>query len=302
MSVQPPPLGRMRRVRRHPVTRTVVTLLLFFLAYRVLFVYKIRGGDCLHGMRLPIHSAGRVAARQPLPGRQHLTVLTYNIEGHAALLRSDHLQQLAKVINDSNADIIALQEVHRHSWQARFADQARALAELTHRNYVYAPSFSAFGGEFGNALLTRGEIRGAERIDLPSFGEPRSLLIAQLVVDRRPLTFFVVHLAAWERLNASIRTKEVDCIRSKLSQTRGDLMIAGDFNASPTTTEIAHLRATPQIRIANPLDAPTHRILHETIDFIGASPSILVVSSRVLAQGPSDHWPVVAEYEWPGKE
>ena len=286
---------RFHRFRKHRVTRWVVAVLLLFISYRIFAVYTIRDACA------PPRAVRVVAAKlppKPRPPGAHLTILTYNIEGHAALIRSDHLEQIAKVIRDSKADIVGLEEVHRGTWQSRFRDQALTLAQLTGMSVAFAPSFTVFGGGFGNAILTRGTLRDAYVVDLPSFGEPRAMLIGHIDIDGKSLLFNVAHLAAWGGLNTRIRTTEVDCVVSRMVGERGNFILVGDFNSDPSTPEIMHARATPQLQFVNPLDAPTHRLMNKTIDYIIASPSITKVSSRVLQSGPSDHWPVVAEVEW----
>jgi endonuclease/exonuclease/phosphatase family metal-dependent hydrolase len=41
-----------------------------------------------------------------------LRVMSYNIQGHAAMRRQDHLPKLAEVIAAVKPDVVGLQEVH----------------------------------------------------------------------------------------------------------------------------------------------------------------------------------------------
>src|SRR5687768_2865459 len=71
-----------------------------------------------------------------------LRVLSYNIKGHAALVRADHLEAIARVIREQHPDVVALQEVHRGTWQARFRDQAAELGRLTDMSVAFGSSFA----------------------------------------------------------------------------------------------------------------------------------------------------------------
>src|SRR4030095_4913502 len=106
--------GKDARIRRW-VARcclTAASLVTVVLGYRTIFVYQLVPGAC----PLP---AVRQAVNEPLQPGTRLSVLSYNIEGHAALVRSGHLAAIARVILERNPDVVALQEVHRGRWQAR---------------------------------------------------------------------------------------------------------------------------------------------------------------------------------------
>lgn len=87
-----------------------------------------------------------------------IAVMTYNTEGHAVLLNRKHVQEIAETINDVHPDIVGLQEVHMGTLQSRFVDQPAELEKLTGLHGRFGSSFHFMGGEFGNAILTRGEI------------------------------------------------------------------------------------------------------------------------------------------------
>src|SRR4029453_9302658 len=99
------------------------------LAYRVTFVYRWRPGQCDQAGNAVtlLRAAPRSRAADPRPttGRPRpLRILSYNIEGQAALVRGGYLEKIAAVIREQQPDVVALQEVHRHTWEARYRDQA----------------------------------------------------------------------------------------------------------------------------------------------------------------------------------
>jgi endonuclease/exonuclease/phosphatase family metal-dependent hydrolase len=191
--------------------------------------------------------------------------------------------------------VVALQEVHRGTWESRFHDQAAELARLTGMRVVFGPSFRVLGGEFGNAILSRAPLRDVELIPLPSFGEPRSLLRASVDVDGTDFEVMATHLAAWGGLNRRIRTKQAYCLSEHARAAGGRFVLCGDFNASPASAELAALLDGKLVTLCGLASEPTHPLLGQRIDYILAGPGWEVGSTAVVHAGPSDHWPITAE-------
>jgi endonuclease/exonuclease/phosphatase family metal-dependent hydrolase len=261
-------------------------------AYRTIFVYQLLPRPCPPPERRPMSA-------ELLPAGMQLTVLSYNIEGHAALVRGGHLTEIARVITERGADVVALQEVHRGTWQARFRDQAAELARLTGMEVLYGPSFRALGGEFGNALLTRGHIAGSRIVPLPSFGEPRSLLDATVELRGARFEMFVTHLAAWGSFNRRIRARQVACLGEHLRQSPRPFVLCGDLNAVPGSSDLAGLASGGFALLCGLASEPTHALLGRRLDYIYADPRFRVVDAAVLRAGPSDHWRIAATLAWP---
>ncbi len=276
----------MSRSRR--VTLILSTVILAVAGYRFAFIYRWRTGDCATGGQ-------PVQASTIYPRR--LLVMTYNIEGDAELLKgSSHIDEIARVINEVNPDIVGLNEVHRGTWQARFHDQIARLQQLTHMNGVFGRSYSEVGGAFGNAMLTRGQIVAADVHNLPCAGEPRSLLATTVRIDHADIQFFVGHVASWGGLNRSTRDKQLECIGSHVRVSPYPHILTGDFNAPPEATEMARFRRlNTTLQICGAGLPPTQRVMNKRIDYIFADRGWQVRSARVLEAGPSDHFPVIAE-------
>ena len=67
-----------------------LTVILAFIAYRVIYIYRWRAGDCETGPQPRVMS--RVYPH-------HLVVMTYNIEGDAELFKgAHHIGEIAKVM------------------------------------------------------------------------------------------------------------------------------------------------------------------------------------------------------------
>jgi len=194
--------------------------------------------------------------------------------------------------------VVGLQEVHRGGWFARYEDQAGTLAKLTDMDLRFGRSFGRPGEEFGNAVLTRGEIRACEVAPLPGPGEPRTVLHTRIAFPDRTATeidFFVTHLAAGLRSSRPARTMQAEGLLERLRQSSGPFVLVGDFNAPPQAPELKTLMAAEIFRLCGETVACTHRILRQRIDWVLADPGWTTHDSRVVQAGPSDHWPVLVE-------
>lgn len=258
-----------------------------FLAYRVFFVYTVRSGDCTADASVPFRPVEGSAALD-----RDLVVMTYNAEGHAALLDEGHLADVAAVINREKPEIVGLQEVHRTTWQSRFRDQAAELAALTGMNVIFGPSFRIGDGEFGNAVLTRGDVLRAVVHPLPSIGEPRTLLQVWVRVGGRPVCFFVTHLVTWGRLTREVREEQLGCIAAHIGATAVPWILVGDLNATPAAEEIEEFGRRRDVRAADPAK-PTHRMTKRQLDYVFTDPHWDLRATRLVEEGPSDHRAIV---------
>lgn len=269
------------------------------LAYRVAVVYKIRRVDCHEFTQKPVWGSRELPypPRKTVPEKS-LVVMSMNIQGHAALVRGDHLKRIAQAILEARPDIVGLQELHRGTWQARFEDQVGELARLTGMNVYYRPSAWFLGGEYGNAVLTRGRIVGGEVFPLTSFGEPRALLKCTIEIQGAHMNVFVAHLATWGGLNRRSRTAQLNCIDQHLRNSEYPFVLVGDFNTTPDTPELMEFRGKNRLQFVTEKAGATHRITGQQIDYIFADTGWEVLSGRVLDSGPSDHSPLLAELSW----
>jgi endonuclease/exonuclease/phosphatase family metal-dependent hydrolase len=228
-----------------------------------------------------------------------LKVMSYNVQGHAARFSAGYLDRIAAVIAAERPDVVGLQEVHRGGggvWGAGLADQAAGLAARTGLAVHFGPSFGRRGGEFGNAVLTAGEIREAAVHPLPGGTEPRTLLQARLAVAGLELDVYVTHFSAWGRLGRRARVLQAAHLTERLTAAPAPFVLVGDLNAPPETPELRHLLSTALFRSCGGLTC-THRLMRSCLDYVFADPGWQVTASRVVQAGPSDHWPVLVELE-----
>lgn len=254
-------------------------------AYRVIGVYRFRSGEC------SARPARTIAQSWP----PNLKVMTFNIEGHASLLKNDHIAEVAETIRRHNPDIVGINEAHRWTWQSRFDDHIEELQRLTGMHAAFGTSYTFLGGHFGNAVLTRGRIVSVEVHELPGTGEPRSLLETVVEVGGGTVEFYVTHLAAWANLGQKTRDLELQCIADHLRASRFPSIMTGDLNAPADSPEIASFLALGLLRPADDVRTPTHRVLEQHLDYVLTGPGWKTLNASVLDEGPSDHRPVFVE-------
>jgi endonuclease/exonuclease/phosphatase family metal-dependent hydrolase len=234
-----------------------------------------------------------------------LRVLSYNIHHANPPSRPGiiDLEAIAKVIRDNSPDLVALQEVDVNTIRSgKTSNQAADLAKLSGLPYYFfAKAIDYEGGEYGVAILSKFPITDMKNTQLPTApetkGERRTLASTVVTLphgDR--IVFACTHLDA-QRSDTN-RLLQINKITEILQDEKLPVVIAGDFNAQPST------------RIINRLDqffkrsctvdcAHTIPVLNpkSTIDYVAFAPTdkITVTEHKVIDEKyASDHLPVSA--------
>ena len=220
--------------------------------------------------------------------------MSYNIQGHAAKGRPDFMPKLAEVIAAAKPDIVGLQEVHHHT-RVGPVHQGEVLASLTGMNLHFGRSTAMDGGQYGNAVLTRGTFDNVHVHPLPGSGEPRSVLQADVDVDGTTFSFFVTHLAAWGRLLRVARMRQIGELGDIIARGSLPHVLVGDFNVPPAGEEIRVLLSHGHLRVCGDLKESTFPMTRQRLDYVFCDPRWEYVSSDVIRRGPSDHWAVIVD-------
>jgi len=230
------------------------------------------------------------------PGATELVVATYNVHGFVGMEGRFDPERAFQVIEELDADLVALQEVHTPP-EDRGA--LRALAGKAGYRLLLGATLQRGGGEFGNALVTRLPVEGLERHDLSIDGrEPRGALDARLRCGDALLRLVAVHLG----LRAAERRIQIARLACRLEESADDgvadlSVVLGDFNewgSSGRRLEPLARRVGPFSRCATypsrlPL-LPLDRIA------VRPAPALLGVQAVAtpLARRASDHLPLRA--------
>lgn len=235
-----------------------------------------------------------------MTARQTLRVMTYNIQGHAAHRREHHLLSVAEVIKSAKVDVVALQEVHRRTSRSLGIDQLQVLSDETGMEPSFGKSRTTEEhGEFGNAVLSRLPLLTSRTHALPGGGEPRTLLETELLVDQIRLHLFVTHLTAWGPLGRRNRRKQTAMVASIVEQSRLPFILTGDFNSTPSSTELREFHSSRIVSSCLPAGSVTYRTTRQCLDYIFLDKRCSFENATVLQTGPSDHWPLVVEVRLP---
>lgn len=235
---------------------------------------------------------------KPIQGSGYpVRVMTYNL--HNGFNTKGHLdlEQLARVIEDSNVDIVALQEVSRGWVISGSVDMLTWLSRRLKMPYVFGPTADPY---WGNAILSRYPILAFSRHGLPTPDLPikRGFIVALIDIGNGDtVKVIATHFHHLEG-GAAIRQLQSQTILNFWSG-RDETIIMGDLNGEPNSSEIAALRRAGLVDVAKvmyttpPLTYSSDALVRR-IDYIWISGDLQVLDVSVPFSKASDHLPVVA--------
>lgn len=257
--------------------------------------------------------------------RPVVKVMSFNIAHGMGMDGKVDLERTARVIEESGATIVALQEVDRYfSNRSSYIDQVEWLAERLGMYAAYGANLNQAADnnerpnrQYGNATLSLYPIKYAENHFLTQVvtevynNEQRGVLEAVIEVDGTYLKVLNTHL--------SLKDEELEVSVQELLDIAGKShfpkIIAGDFNAPPSHRHLhsLHRLMTDVFLKAKNGDANTYPSPYENsetgesfrpmtrIDYIFADHGFDVHSAQTIETAASDHLPIAAELAWTKK-
>jgi len=234
-----------------------------------------------------------------------LRVLSYNI--HHANPPSEagkiDMKAIARVITESEADLIALQEVDVYTERSgKKLHQAEELGRLTGMHAYFYKSIDHQGGEYGNAILSRYPLLEKNGFELPyeEGTEPRTVLYVTVVTPQgRQVTFAGTHLDFKSEANTYQQAKYLT--EYFLSKDISPLILAGDLNTVSGESPIQYLDLHFQRSCLEDCPPTSPQINpKKEIDFVMFRPgaSLKLISHEVIDEPfASDHLPVLVTLE-----
>jgi alkaline phosphatase D len=254
--------------------------------------------------------AQTTSSRAHLP--TEIRILSYNIHHGEGIDGKIDLPRIATILRESQADIIALQEVDRDVARSGRVDQAQVLADLLDMHLAFGGNISLQGGEYGNAILSRFPIHSFQNSTLPNdeTGEQRGVLRAEIAFpDSIPLVVLSTHFD--HRPDPKLRVASVKFINELVlnEDPHSLVFLAGDLNAVPSSSVLAELdshwvRSTNHEHPTIPVENPTRQIDYVLWRNSPLNPPIFVRSleTRVLAETiASDHRAILTTFELSSK-
>ncbi|MBI4460738.1 MAG: endonuclease/exonuclease/phosphatase family protein [Acidobacteria bacterium] len=234
-----------------------------------------------------------------------IRVATYNIHKCRGMDGRVRPGRILEVLQEINADVLALQEVVSVTNGSRHDDQARFLAEEVGYDSAFGNNRPFKSGRYGNLLLTRFPIHFSRNYDISTpTREPRGCLRADLRVNNATLHIFNLHLGTgyMERRHQASHLSQTSILEP--ADRRGPRIVLGDFNewvrGRVSTMLRSHFEAADVRRhLARPRTYPgLLPFLH--LDHIYFDPVLrlakLTLFRNRLSMVASDHLPLIADF------
>ena len=208
--------------------------------------------------------------------------------------------RVSEAVADLDVDVLAMQEVDRNTRRVGHRDLAVSANEVFQGELVWAPALVLDGGgEYGNALLVRGEIRDAEVVALPGRrrgkgSERRVAAVVAAMIDGHQWTIVNTHLSTV----ASVAGDQLSYLLDTLRRWPAPRVLMGDLNLQPERL-LPWLTAESYRAVIGPLTHPAHRPRRQ-IDYVAVSGRgchVAPVEAIQLAVG--DHRALIAEVTRP---
>ncbi|MBI3736001.1 endonuclease/exonuclease/phosphatase family protein, partial [Candidatus Sumerlaeota bacterium] len=239
-----------------------------------------------------------------------LRLMTYNVHSCVGMDGRISMTRIARVIMQSDPDVVALQELDVGRARTGGHDQAHEIARHLEMDFHFHPAIHLEEERYGDAILSRLPMRMIRSAPLPTLShrprlEPRGAIWVEIEVDGHKVHLLNTHLGLLGRE----RRKQVegllggewlghpDCVQPAI--------LCGDFNALPKMDAYRRLikgRLRDVQREMNghrPRNTWFGKVPIGRIDHIFTTPGIEVVRIEVvrsdLARMASDHLPLVAE-------
>jgi endonuclease/exonuclease/phosphatase family metal-dependent hydrolase len=223
--------------------------------------------------------------------------VSYNIHSGVGSDRRASIDRILHVLREIEADVVALQEVG-HDMLVDGLDQFTYLEKHLAMAGVHGVNLRRGKHAFGNALFTRGEIRGfhLEDLSVTSF-EPRGAIDCLIRFGEHAVRVVATHLG----LYPYERREQLDRLGGVLKTRRNGLtVVLGDFNIFGLERRLLR-RAGAPARLPRLRTFPARRPLM-SLDRIWSVPNGRLVQTHVhrtpLARTASDHLPIVADIAW----
>ena len=247
---------------------------------------------------------------------EHLIVATLNIAHGRKDARNQvflneeqirsNLEDLAELMNRSEADMIALQEADAPSWWSGKFDHVEFLTQASpYPCYVHGVHASNRMYDFGTALISRHPLHDSKVHSFePSWPTTtKGFSLARIpwnpggeMDQARMVTFVSVHLDFSRR---SVRRSQIDELTSELKTIDGPLILMGDFNTDWLTEDssLKYLAENLDLTVFEPHaeGLSTYGDKGARLDWILISADLQFQRYAVYPDVVSDHYAVAAE-------
>ena len=227
-----------------------------------------------------------------------IRILCYNIHAGKGLDGKIDLSRIAGVIKSTNPHLVALQEVDVKTRRSGKVDQAKKLAQLCNMNSYFGKAIDYQGGAYGNAILASEKIMASNSIEVSNAGAERRVAVGVAIkVGDELVTLVSTH---FDHKSQQARAQAAKTVADIVRQSKGIVLVAGDFNCPLGSQELAPLERvaaspSPQPVFTFPAANPTKQIDFIMLD--RRSKWKLKTLEAIDDKGASDHRPLLAVFE-----
>ena len=266
---------------RTPVTRVAIIPVALLLALTLVHLATWKDVDPAPGEGFPVR------------------VMSYNLHQGFDSHGRHAMEDMARVIEAEDPDIVALQEVSR-GWVVNGSfDMLAWLSQRLEMDYAWGPAADPV---WGNAVLSRLPITGFENYEMPNNDEihlNRAFLSVEVDVGGGEALHVIATHFHHVRDDSAIRVPQAVAVLEAVDSDQPTVLI-GDLNAKPTDPEMLLIAGSglndafvssgaAGDGFTVPADAPRRRI-----DYIWVSPELKVRDFSIPHSLASDHLAVAA--------
>jgi endonuclease/exonuclease/phosphatase family metal-dependent hydrolase len=225
---------------------------------------------------------------------QALRVMTWNIHGAYGRNPKFDLARVIALIKSHDPDVVALQEIDsRRPRASGVPEPFELLQDALGTHGVGAKTIATADGEYGQALISRWPIDGAEIHDISyQEKEPRRAIRCEVVLPTGRLRVIATHLG----LSIGERRGQAKKLLRLIGDSNHTTVVLGDFNDwfwAGSVRKVLASRLPGRSRLRTfPSVCPLFRF-----DRVYCSPLAAFVGARTdpAARNLSDHLPVIAD-------
>ncbi|MBU0469553.1 MAG: endonuclease/exonuclease/phosphatase family protein [Candidatus Omnitrophica bacterium] len=251
-----------------------------------------------------------------------IRVMTYNVHSCRGLDGRVLPERIARVIEQFNPDLVALQELDVNRRWSKRMDQPHLIAQHLRMQCHFQSAIAVEGEHYGIAILSRYPFEIKKSVSLPSypkksipggsyipflkhFFEPRHAIWTSVTISGREIYFVNTHL--------SLRVKErFEQVKSILGQEwlnmdshKVPTIFCGDFNEGPRARGHQLLKASfDEVKSSMPQKSSRKTLFSPLplfeVDHIFYNGNLCVESVNIpntpLTRIASDHLPLIADF------
>jgi endonuclease/exonuclease/phosphatase family metal-dependent hydrolase len=255
---------------------------------------------------------------QPHPQKKGLILraMTYNIHSCVGMDKKVVPERIAKVIGESDPDIVALQEVDHGIPRTHYQDQAKLLGEMLNMEAFFFPVVNSGHQKYGLAVLSRFNYLDVHYDWLPTLYpqlklnlQKRGCIRTTLETPAGAVLFFNTHLGLYRlERRRQLRALLGENWLAALPQLQtAPVIFCGDLNAgslspvyrglSRSMTDVQRAPSNPhRTRATFPSRSPLLRLDHIFVSEHFQTLNVKVPKTHD-AQLASDHLPICADLE-----